>query len=70
MPELIGIEDIEKPLFDASPPRVRADELPVFWACGVTSQLAVARSQPSFYITHKPGSMVVADLLNADLSML
>ncbi len=68
-PELIGINDLERPLFDLKPPQVRPDEVPVFWACGGTPRLAVARARPSFCITHKPGSMVIADQLNTSLSI-
>ena len=69
-PELIGISDLEKPLFNGTPPQMRPDELPVFWACGVTPQLAVERARPSLCITHKPGSMVISDRLNTSLSIL
>ena len=67
-PELIGISDLEKPLFDGIPPQVRPDEIPVFWACGVTARLAIQRARLSFCITHKPGSMVIADQLNTSLA--
>jgi len=69
-PELIGISDLERPLFNGKPPQIRPDEIPVFWACGVTAQLAVERARPSFCITHKPGSMVISDWLNASLAIL
>ncbi len=36
---------------------VGTDELPVFWACGVTPQAAIAAARPEFCITHAPGSM-------------
>jgi uncharacterized protein YcsI (UPF0317 family) len=41
--------------------------LPVFWACGVTPQSAIAASKPAFCITHAPGAMLVTDLLNRHL---
>ena len=69
-PELIGISDLERPLFNGKPPQIRPDEIPVFWACGVTAQLAVERARPAFCITHKPGSMVISDWLNASLAIL
>ena len=69
-PELIGISDLERPLFNLKPPQVRPDEIPVFWPCGATPRLAVERARPSFCITHKPGSMVIADQLNTSLSIL
>ena len=69
-PELIGIEDLEKPLFNGKPPQVRPDEIPVYWACGVTPRLALERARLPFCITHKPGSMVISDQLNTSLAIL
>jgi uncharacterized protein YcsI (UPF0317 family) len=62
---LIGITDINRPEFGA-PPDIRDDELPVFWACGVTPQAAVAASRIPFCITHGPSTMLVTDLRVAD----
>ena len=70
LPELIGISDLEKPLFGNQSPQLRKDEIPVFWACGVTARLAIQRARPSFCIMHKPGSMVIADQLNSSLAVL
>lgn len=61
LPELIGIDDLEQP-FAGDPPRMQEDEIPVFWACGVTPQIAVERARPPLCITHSPGSMVITDL--------
>jgi uncharacterized protein YcsI (UPF0317 family) len=67
-PEMIGIKDIDKPDYgDALPPR--ADEIPVFWACGVTPQSVIATVKPEFCITHYPGSMLVTDRMNAEFSV-
>ena len=68
-PELIGIKDINKPDY-GDPAPVRDDELPVFWACGVTPQSVVATVKPEFCITHAPGYMLVTDLLNSQLAIL
>ena len=66
-PDLIGISDLNKPWAgDAS--TVREDELPVFWACGITPQSVVLDAKPSFCITHTPGHMLVTDLENASLA--
>jgi uncharacterized protein YcsI (UPF0317 family) len=66
-PELIGIEDLGKPwVGDAT--EVRDDELPLFWACGVTPQSVVLDAKPSLCITHAPGHMLVTDLANASLA--
>ena len=44
------------------------DEIPVFWACGVTPQSVVAAVRPEFCITHAPGHMLVTDLVNSRLA--
>jgi uncharacterized protein YcsI (UPF0317 family) len=68
LPEQIGIRDIAKPDWgDAI--EVPAGELPLFWACGVTPQAVVAEAKPEFCITHAPGSMLVTDLKNSQLSV-
>ena len=46
---------------------VAEGELPVFWACGVTPESAIANARLPLCITHKPGAMVVTDLLNKSL---
>jgi uncharacterized protein YcsI (UPF0317 family) len=67
-PELIGITDLAKPDYGDSI-ALAADELPVFWACGVTPQAALAAARPSFCITHAPGCMLVTDRLNHELAL-
>jgi uncharacterized protein YcsI (UPF0317 family) len=68
-PELIGIEDIMQPDYGDAVP-VRDDELPVFWACGVTPQSVIATVKPEFCITHYPGSMLVTDRKNAEFAIM
>jgi uncharacterized protein YcsI (UPF0317 family) len=68
-PDLIGIEDIRK-AWQGDDPLIHDDELPLFWACGVTPQVAVRRARPPICITHKPGHMLVTDLLNASLACM
>jgi uncharacterized protein YcsI (UPF0317 family) len=65
-PSLIGIHDLSRPDYGDAV-EVMPDELPVFWACGVTPQAAIAAARPAFCITHAPGCMLVTDLLNQDL---
>jgi uncharacterized protein YcsI (UPF0317 family) len=66
-PALIGIADLGRPDYGDAVD-VRADELPVFWACGVTPQAAIAQARLPFCITHAPGAMLVTDLLNHELA--
>ncbi len=68
LPQLIGVEDLEAPL-GGDPPAMRADEIPVFWACGVTPQVAIEAARPPLCITHSPGSMIITDLLNSRLAL-
>jgi uncharacterized protein YcsI (UPF0317 family) len=68
-PEMIGIKDVAKPDYGDAVP-VKDDELPVFWACGVTPQSVIATVKPEFCITHAPGYMLVTDLLNSRLAVL
>jgi uncharacterized protein YcsI (UPF0317 family) len=67
-PEQIGINNIARPDYGDAVP-VEAGELPVFWACGVTPQAAIAAARPPFAITHAPGHMLVTDLKNTHLSL-
>ncbi len=62
----LGIRDIAKPDYGDAV-TVRAGEVPVFWACGVTPQAVLLHSRPPFAITHKPGHMFLTDLRDTDL---
>ncbi len=68
-PELIGIRDLARPDWGDAV-EVAADELPLFWACGVTPQAVIAEVKPDFCITHAPGSMLITDLHNSRLAIL
>ena len=68
MPEAIGIRDLSRPDF-GSPVEVRPDELPLFWACGVTPQAVVEAAKLEFCITHYPGAMLITDLRNAEVAI-
>jgi uncharacterized protein YcsI (UPF0317 family) len=69
LPEAIGIRDLARPDFGDAP-EIRPGELPVFWACGVTPQVAVEAARPSLCITHKPGAMLITDRLNGWLAAM
>jgi uncharacterized protein YcsI (UPF0317 family) len=69
LPEAIGIADLANPDL-GDPAEIRPGELPVFWACGVTPQVAVEAARPPICITHKPGSMLITDRRNAELAAL
>ena len=66
-PDLIGIADLSQPDYGEAVD-VHDDELPVFWACGVTPQAVVTQARPPLCITHAPGCMLITDLLNSQLA--
>jgi uncharacterized protein YcsI (UPF0317 family) len=68
-PHLIGISDITKPDY-GDPVPVEADEIPVFWACGVTPQAVIATAKLPFAITHAPGLMLITDLRNKQFAVI
>jgi uncharacterized protein YcsI (UPF0317 family) len=67
LPKMIGIKDVNRPDYGDAV-EVRRDELPVFWACGVTPQAVIAAMAPEIAITHAPGSMLVTDVRNSRLA--
>ncbi len=67
-PAKIGIKDIQRPDFGDSV-TIKNGEIPVFWACGVTPQVAVMKAKPEICITHAPGHMFISDMLNEELSL-
>jgi len=68
-PSRIGIADLSRPDYGDAV-RIEPDELPVFWACGVTPQLALAAARLPLAITHSPGCMLVTDVRNSQLAVL
>lgn len=66
-PALIGIADIDRPDY-GDLVTMKSGELPVFWACGVTPQAALAQARPELCITHAPGHMLVTDMINSRLA--
>ena len=69
-PRQIGIAHLLRPDFgDAWPPQ-SADEVPVFWACGVTPQAVALSSKLELMITHAPGHMFVTDLRDEEMAVL
>lgn len=65
-PSTIGIRDIARPDF-GDPVAIRAGEVPVFWACGVTPQAVAMQAKVPLLITHKPGHMFLTDLRDTEL---
>jgi uncharacterized protein YcsI (UPF0317 family) len=67
-PRLIGISELHSPDYGESV-SVANDEIPVFWACGVTPQQVLIDSGVSFAITHSPGAMLVTDIPDSTLAL-
>ncbi|MBJ3773827.1 DUF1445 domain-containing protein, partial [Klebsiella pneumoniae] len=57
-PEAIGIKNINKPDFGEAV-TINANEVPVFWGCGVTPQSVALNAKPPLMITHSPGHMFI-----------
>ncbi len=67
-PAALGIADLSKPDF-GDPVDFRDGDVPVFWACGVTPQVALARAGLEFAITHAPGHMLITDVPDEDYAI-
>lgn len=59
-PRALGIEDLSRPDFGEAV-TIGAGDVPMFWACGVTPQVALCQAGCELAITHSPGSMFVTD---------
>lgn len=68
-PELIGISDLAKPDFGEAV-TVNPEEIPVFWACGVTPQTVAIEAKPEIMITHSPGHPIITDLKLHDIALI
>lgn len=63
----IGIADLSRPDFGEAV-TIGDSEVPVFWACGVTPQVALMNGAPEIAITHSPGCMFVTDVRDEELA--
>jgi uncharacterized protein YcsI (UPF0317 family) len=63
-PDEIGIKDMDRPDW-GDPTEFYDNEVPVFWACGVTPQNAIREAGIPLVITHTPGSMLITDCISA-----
>ena len=67
-PAVLGIRDLQRPDFGDAVP-VAPDEVPVFWACGVTPQAVVMQAKPALVLTHAPGHMFISDRRDSALAV-
>ena len=68
-PALIGITDLHSPDYGDAV-SMGDDELPVFWACGVTPQQVLMDAGIEFAITHSPGHMLITDIPDSRVALL
>ncbi|MED6282244.1 hypothetical protein CHARACLAT_030025, partial [Characodon lateralis] len=60
-PALLGIKELSKPDY-GDPVEFQPGDVPVFWACGVTSVEAILSSKPALAFSHSPGCMFLTDI--------
>lgn len=60
-PDALGIRDLAQPDY-GDPVEINDGDIPVFWACGVTTQAVARRCKIPFMITHAPGHLLITDL--------
>jgi uncharacterized protein YcsI (UPF0317 family) len=68
-PAALGIKAISRPDFGDAV-AIGPDEVPVFWACGVTPQAVMMQAKPELAITHAPGYMFISDRRESELAVL
>lgn len=59
-PAAIGV-DLSRPIDGIGLCDLQPGEVPVFWACGVSLERAIAHAAPDLAITHAPGHMLITD---------
>ncbi|GMH36636.1 hypothetical protein BSKO_04509 [Bryopsis sp. KO-2023] len=67
-PADIGIKNIDEPDF-GNKVTMKEGEIPVFWACGLSAQLALKNANPELAITHAPGYMFISDVTTEELCL-
>ena len=69
-PDQIGINNLSKPDYGDPYPKINKDDIPVFWACGVTPPAVALHSKPKLMITHSPGHMFVTDTSDEEIAVI
>lgn len=59
-PAAIGV-DLARPIDGIGLTDLQPGEVPVFWACGVSLERAIAHAAPDLAISHAPGHMLITD---------
>lgn len=67
-PSALGIRDLDDVALSSRRVEVKADQVPVFWACGCTPQAVALEAKLELMITHSPGCCLVTDKLSEELA--
>jgi uncharacterized protein YcsI (UPF0317 family) len=67
-PRLIGIDDLYTQCDSTFIPYPEDEEIPLFWACGVTPQVAAQAARLPLFISHTPAHMLICDTMNSALA--
>jgi uncharacterized protein YcsI (UPF0317 family) len=68
-PAALGIGALERPDY-GNAVALERDDVPVFWACGVTPQAVARAAHLGLMMTHAPGHMFITDLRLSDESLV
>lgn len=68
-PAELGIEDLQRPDHGEAMP-LGPEEVPMFWACGLTALAAALSARPSLVLSHAPGHMFITDLPHEALTRM
>ena len=69
-PAGVGVIDLSRPDW-GDPAPLPPGHVPMFWACGVTPQVAIEAARLPLCVTHKPGHMLITDVAeDADVPIL
>ncbi|XP_060117224.1 D-glutamate cyclase, mitochondrial-like [Heteronotia binoei] len=67
-PGLLGIKDLSKVDY-GDEVQAHPEDVPVFWACGVTGVEAISNCKSPLAFTHSPGCMFITDLKDVDAAV-
>eukprot|EP00854_Cymbomonas_tetramitiformis_P008496 gene8496-10092_t len=67
-PSVLGLDDLTKPDWGDAV-TIKEGEVPMFWACGISPQTAIMGAKLPLAITHAPGHMFIADVLDCELKV-
>jgi len=68
-PKMIGIKDMNK-IDWGDQSDISEDEIPCFWACGITPQTAALNAKLDIMITHYPAKMFISDRRNVEFATI